>query len=116
MLLATFFLFTLRSTIAIELDGQPGSSGLDLAAGILLWTVATLVLSALPVRLPDGVQVAVSTAPLVAAAVLGGPIAAGIVALVGTTEARELRGKVAWYGILANHAVIIVPIILGSVV
>ena len=116
MLLATFFLFQLRPTIAIELDGQSGSSALDFVAGIALWIVATLVLSALPVRLPDGVQVAVSTAPLVAAAVLGGPIAAGIVALIGTTEVREVRGKVAWYGILANHAVIIIPIILGSIV
>ena len=116
MLLATTFLFQLRPTIAIEVDGQVGLSALDFAAGISVWIVATLILSALPVRLPDGIQVAVSTAPLVAAAVLGGPIAAGIVALVGTTEARELRGRVTWYGTLSNHAVIVIPLIAGSIV
>jgi hypothetical protein len=115
MLLATFFLFEFRPTIGIDIDGIPGApSALDLAAGIAFWTIATLVASALPIRLSNGVLVAVSTAPLVAAALLGGPFAAALVALLGTTEARELRGKVAWYGTLGNHAVIVIPMIVGA--
>jgi len=115
-LLATSLLFHLESGIAISVDGDPSSLGpLDYFAGIAFWTVVTLVASSLPVRVSDGVQVAVSTAPLMAAAVLGGPTAAAWIALVGTTDAREVRGRVAWYGTLANHAVIVLPVILGAV-
>ena len=55
-----------------------------------------------------------SIAPIVAAMVLGGPVAAGWVAVIGTTELRELRGKVPWYGTLANHAAISLPAIVGG--
>jgi putative nucleotidyltransferase with HDIG domain len=36
--------------------------------------------------------------------ILGGPVAAAIVSLIGTTDERELRGQVPWYGTLYNHA------------
>ena len=36
--------------------------------------------------------------------VLGGPAVGGWVAALGTTEMRELRGRIPWYGTLANHA------------
>jgi uncharacterized membrane protein len=84
--------------------------------GLAFWTVITLAASNLPVKLSDGVQVAVSTAPLMAAAVLGGPTAAAWVALVGSTDTRELRGRVAWYGTFANHAAIVLPAIVGAIV
>jgi putative nucleotidyltransferase with HDIG domain len=48
--------------------------------------------------------------------VLGGPVAAGWVALLGTTEVRELRGRIPWYGTLVNHAGIALPAILGGLV
>ena len=115
LLLATFFVFSFRPTIGIDVDGALGISAVDEWAGIVFWIAATLVASALPIRISDGVHIAVSTAPLVAAAVLGGPAAAAIVALVGTTDHREVRGKVAWYGTLGNHAVIVVPLIAGSI-
>ena len=73
-------------------------------------------MSALPVQLPNGTSVSVASAPIVAAMLLGGPTAAGWVALVGVTEARELRGSVPWYGILANHAGIVLPAIVGGLV
>jgi putative nucleotidyltransferase with HDIG domain len=47
---------------------------------------------------------------------LGGPAAAGWVAALGTTELRELRGRVPWYGTLANHAGIALPAIMGGFV
>ncbi len=37
--------------------------------------------------------------------ILGGPLAAALVSLIGTTDERELRGQVPWYGTLYNHAV-----------
>lgn len=117
VLFATSLVFPIDSHIAIQIDGDGSStSWIDLWAGVAFWIAITLVASALPVRLSDGVQVAVSTAPLMAAAVLGGPTAAGIVALVGTTDHRELRGRIAWYGTLANHAIIVLPVVIGALV
>ncbi len=115
-LLATSLWIPIDPAIGIQVDGDPTKiSWLDLFAGLPFWTIVTLVASSLPVRVSDGVQVAVSTAPMMAAAVLGGPTAAGWIALVGTTESREVRGRVAWYGTLTNHAVIALPVILGAV-
>jgi putative nucleotidyltransferase with HDIG domain len=36
--------------------------------------------------------------------ILGGPLVAAIVSLVGTTDEREVRGQVPWYGTLFNHS------------
>jgi len=36
--------------------------------------------------------------------ILGGPLAAALVSLIGTTDEREVRGQVPWYGTLYNHA------------
>jgi putative nucleotidyltransferase with HDIG domain len=96
--------------IAITDPANPAST----LAGLAFWTILTLLASAFPVRMPRGTLVSVSTAPIVAAAVLGGPIAAGWVALIGTTEVRELKGRVPWYGSLFNHAGILVPSLVGS--
>lgn len=76
----------------------------------------TLFASALPVQMPRGIFVSTSIAPIVAAMVLGGPAAAGWVAVIGTSELRELRGKVPWYGTLANHAAISFPAVIGGTV
>jgi putative nucleotidyltransferase with HDIG domain len=82
--------------------------------GIAFWIVATLFASALPVRMPRGTMVAVSIAPLIAAATLGGPTAAAWVAVLGTTEVRELRGRIPWYGTLTNHAVILLSAVVAG--
>jgi putative nucleotidyltransferase with HDIG domain len=50
-------------------------------------------------------------APMLAATFLGGPAVGGWVAAIGTTELRELRGTVPWYGTLANHASAVTPAI-----
>src|SRR5215204_5780147 len=79
------------------------------AAGLLFWTLVTSLASALPVRMPRGTMVGVSIAPLIAATALGGPTAGAWVAALGTSEIRELRGRIPWYGTLANHAGLLLP-------
>jgi putative nucleotidyltransferase with HDIG domain len=85
-------------------------------AGLVFWILVTLFASALPVRMPRGSMVSVSIAPIVASMALGGPVAAGWVAALGTTEVRELRGRVPWYGTLFNHAGLVVPALAGGLV
>jgi putative nucleotidyltransferase with HDIG domain len=102
------------TTLLIPIDSRIGAGFEDFgqystAAGLIFWTIATLVASALPVRMPRGTLVGVSIAPLIAATALGGPTAGAWVALIGTTELREVRGRIPWYGTLANHAGIVLP-------
>jgi len=94
--------------------GLGGSGPLNVLLGITFWTVITVVASALPIVLPGGSMVAVSMAPVIVAMNLGGPAAAAWVALIGSTEIRELRGRIPWYGSLANHAGIALPAIAGA--
>jgi len=96
------FLFPIRS----EIGG---------AVGIAFWTVATLVASAMPVKLPRGTTISVGAAPILASIILGGPVAAALVAFVGTTEKRELGGAVPWYGTLYNHFALAASACLGGV-
>jgi putative nucleotidyltransferase with HDIG domain len=57
--------------------------------------------------MPRGTQVSVAGSAILAAAFLAGPLAACLCALLGTTELREIRGRIPWYGTLYNHAVIV---------
>jgi putative nucleotidyltransferase with HDIG domain len=84
--------------------------------GIAYWTAMTLVAQAFPVRMPRGTVVSVAIAPILAAAAVGGPAAAAVVASVGITEWRELRGDVPWYGTLYNHAESAIPAVMAAVV
>jgi putative nucleotidyltransferase with HDIG domain len=104
-----------RSDIAPTLghSTQPQTLG-GVLLGVAFWTVITLFAGALPVRMPRGTLISVAIAPIVAAMVLGGPLAAGLVALIGTTELREIRGHVPWYGTAANHAGVVLPALVGS--
>jgi putative nucleotidyltransferase with HDIG domain len=116
VLLATSLLFDIHPAIGIEFDGKSGISGPEKLLGIGFWIVVSLFASALPVRMPGGMMVTVSIAPIIAVANLGGPAAAVWVGVLGTTEWREIRGRIPWYGTLANHAGIALPIALGSCV
>lgn len=55
------------------------------------WALIAVLAAAAPVRMAGGTIVDVTSAPVIAAAVLGGPAAATLVA-IGTIELRELRG------------------------
>ena len=58
----------------------------------------------------------VAAAPIIAAAILGGPTAGAIVAIVGTAELRELRGDVPWYGVIYNHSISLIAAVLAGAV
>jgi putative nucleotidyltransferase with HDIG domain len=104
------------NSIAIRWSTEPPQlpTDLELLAGIAFWTAAVLLTSALPVQMPRGTKLSVSTAPILAAIILGGPAVGGWVAAIGTTELRELRGRIPWYGTLANHAGVALPAVLAG--
>jgi putative nucleotidyltransferase with HDIG domain len=122
-LLVTSYSFSMRPELVLGMHREIGggipfgeSQPLSTLAGLAFWTILSLFASALPVRMPRGTVVSVNTAPIVAAMVLGGPVAAGWVALLGTTEVRELRGRIPWYGTLVNHAGVALPATVGGLV
>lgn len=109
------------TTLLCPIDAPLGSGFQALGAsapmaGLVFWCAMTLAASALPVRMPRGTMVGVSIAPIIAATFLGGPTAGAWVSLIGTTEIRELRGRIPWYGTLANHAGIVVPATVAGLV
>jgi putative nucleotidyltransferase with HDIG domain len=109
-------LFPADPRIAIDVGQGSRASDLETLLGVAFWTVLTLIASALPVKLAQGTQQAVSMAPVLAALTLGGPAVGGWVAALGSTEMRELRGHIPWYGSLANHAGIALPAVVAGVV
>ncbi len=118
-LVATSFVFLqkpgyilgMRPAISVT---EPTDLGVLL--GLAFWILLTLFASAFPVRMPRGTLVSVAIAPIVAASILGGPVAAGWVAAIGTTEVRELKGRIPWYGSLFNHAGVVLPAMIGAFV
>jgi len=114
-LVAATFLFPPRAAIAISIGGGGPPAPFEYALGIAYWIVLTLIGSAFPVQLPRGTQQAVAIAPIMGALFLGGPGVAAWVAAIGTTELREVRGRVPWYGTLANHAALVLPAVLAGV-
>jgi HD-GYP domain-containing protein (c-di-GMP phosphodiesterase class II) len=120
-LLLTSFMFAEKDGYVLGIRPEIGpkissSPEVDVLLGVAFWTVVTMFAGALPVRMPRGTFVSVSIAPVIATMVLGGPVAAGWVALIGTTELREARGQVPWYGTAANHAGMVLPAILGGMI
>ncbi len=97
---------------AVTLSKMPGAFGGW--AGIAYWTTLTLLAQAFPVRMPRGTVVSVAIAPDFGSRGRGGHPAAAIVAGVGLTEWRELRGDVPWYGTLYNHAESVIPAVLAA--
>ena len=109
------------TTLVIPIDPQiaPGGTALGEAGkyiGVLFWIVVCLVAQALPVRMLRGATFSVSVATLMSATILGGPTAGAWVGLLGTTEVRELRGRVPWYGTLTNRAGVILPVVAAGLV
>ena len=98
---AVVLLYPLRP----EIHGLPG---------LAFWVAATLLASAMPVILPRGTVVSVAASPIIAAGVLGGPLSAVVVAAIGSTDSREVRGSIPLYGTLFNHAAIVVAAGIGS--
>ena len=108
-----FPVFPSRTAIALPIGG---SIEVEVALGIVFWTTLTLIGSASPVQLPRGTHQAVAIAPIMGSLFLGGPAVAGWVAAIGTTEVRELRGRIPWYATLANHAGLVIPAVVAGAV
>jgi len=106
-LLASLSLWPLDEGIEGPIFGVP-----DLA----FWIALTLVTTAAPVHVPRGPYVSLYLAPILAVAVLGGPSAAAIVAVLGTFELREFRREVPWWGVLYNHTFVVIPAVLAGIV
>jgi HD-GYP domain-containing protein (c-di-GMP phosphodiesterase class II) len=83
--------------------------------GLLFWVLMALGAAASPIQVPRGPFVSVAMAPIVAAGIVGGPTAAGVVAVIGTLELREFRGGVPLYGLVYNHTSLVIPAVLAGV-
>ena len=116
-LVAATLTFPAKSDIALRVPGFANLPGdIEILLGVAFWTALTLLGSAFPVQLPRGSHHAVAIAPIMASLFLGGPAVAGWVAAIGTTEVREVRGRIPWYGTLANHAGLAIPAIVAGIV
>ena len=105
-----FIAVLLTQPLRFPLAGEQGLLSLG------FWVALTLVASASAVKSPRGPAVSVSSTPILAAGFLGGPLAAAIVAGLGTFERREVRGLVPWYGTLYNHACLVISAIAATAV
>jgi diguanylate cyclase (GGDEF)-like protein len=82
--------------------------------GLLLWLGYGLLGSLRVLRAPGGTLMTFHMPFIGAAMVLGGPTAGAWVALLSTIERRELESQ-PWYGILFNHAALVLGAILGGI-
>ncbi len=119
-------LLSIDPRIGIDLAGAPPE--VATALGVLFWVVLALAGSALVADRPTGAILTFDLPFITAATVLGGPVAGGWVAMVGSLELRELRGmrqpdggngtgagrRVPWYGVLANHAMTTFPAVVAG--
>ena len=109
-LLLVTLLGTLPETIHVPGVDAPWAG----IAGVATWTLFGLAGSLKILRGPSGHGVLTFHLPfIVAAMVLGGPIAGGWVAFIASFERRELT-EMPWYGALANHAGLALAAIAGG--
>jgi HD-GYP domain-containing protein (c-di-GMP phosphodiesterase class II) len=95
----------LLGTAVLILVSAPAPPGVALGR-IFFWTVITVALAALPVRLPGGIVAHTTTAPLIAAVFdigLPNPFAIAWIAFIGTIEIRDLRRQIPLWGTLYNR-------------
>jgi diguanylate cyclase (GGDEF)-like protein len=96
------------ASAAVDGTALAGTTG-----GVLLWTLFGLLGSVRTVSSGSGHFT--FHLPFVGAAmILGGPTAGAWVAMLATTDRRELQSQ-PWYGVLANHASIAIAAIAGGV-
>lgn len=91
--------------LVLVLVSVPPPEGVDLGR-ILFWTLITVALAALPVRLPGGMVAHTTTAPIIAAifdAGLSNPFSVCWIAFLGTIELRDVRRELSIYQTLYNR-------------
>lgn len=92
-------------TVVLVGASIPPPNGIDLGR-IFFWTIITVALAALPVRLPGGIVAHTTTAPIIAAVFdpgLANPFAVCWIAFVGTLELRDVRRELSLYQTLYNR-------------
>lgn len=100
---------------AIASPALAGTALEGTTGGVLLWTLFGLLGSVRTVSSPDGSGHFTFHLPFVGAAmILGGPTAGAWVAILATTDRRELQSQ-PWYGVLANHASIAIAAVAGGI-
>ncbi len=113
-------LITISAAIRVDPAISPRIPGLSPEGGILLglayWSLLTVLASAMSVSLPTGGVLLFIAMPITAAMLVGGPAATVWVVALGTTELRELRGRVPWYGTISNHAQLLLAALSGALV
>ena len=82
--------------------------------GLLLWLLYGILGSLRVLRAPGGASLTFHLPFVGAAMVLGGPTAGAWVAFLSTLERRELETQ-PWYGILANHAILVIGAVAGGI-
>ena len=83
---------------------------------VLFWALLTLLSAALPVKLPGGVVAHTTTTPIIAAMFdtqLANPVALAWIAFVGTTELRDIRRQLPWFGTLYNRSAYLLSALAG---
>ncbi len=113
---ATLAVLIVACAFLVEASGVRPPRALT-AEDLVFWAAVTTAATIFPVQAPRGPAVSVFIAPLLATVLLGGPLAGALVAAIGTTDLRELRREVPWYGTLYNHSSsVIVAVLAGWVV
>jgi diguanylate cyclase (GGDEF)-like protein len=98
---------------AIDPRLPPGTVLSGPTGGLLLWLVFGLLGSLRVLRAPGGASMTFHLPFIGAAMVLGGPTAGAWVAFLSSIERRELESQ-PWYGILANHATLVIAAVMGG--
>ena len=99
----------------IATDGLPQIAADDRVSGLLFWIAFGLLGSARTKGYGGRAVLTFHLPFIVAAMVLGGPVAGGWVAAIATIELRELR-EVPWFGTLSNHAIVTIAAVIGGLV
>jgi diguanylate cyclase (GGDEF)-like protein len=110
LLIATTTLVPVDPLIALPIGGDSAT-----LVGVAFFLLLALAASTLAAGSPSGIVMVSSVVPICAAAALGGPTAAGWIAILGSTERRELSRGFPWYGLVGNHAELTIAAIAGGV-
>ena len=92
---------------------MPGTALAGPTGGLLLWLLYGLIGSLRVLRLPGGSAMTFHLPFVGAAMILGGPTAGAWVGFLATLERRELETQ-PWYGILANHSILVIGAVAGG--
>jgi len=103
---------SVETTIALPLPFL--SPQIQILAGLVFWVGLTAFAAFNTINLSGKTGWSTSLAPQIAATFLGGPIA-GMIAVLGSVDPQEWRGKVHWYMVLGNLANGVLAVCAASV-